>query len=296
MGALGAEAGGSAGGAERVETFSEVGSVEAAPGGEAAWAWVSVEKFRVPPSEHPDILYDKHQVFLPLRGVFAQGHRSTVGFRTDAAGVGDVSIVPALTAHRGRSETGGEFASVFLDPALLARAADVERRSERADLLPRFGAQDPVVRQIAGLLVAEAAAGGGTGRLYAESLAAHLTGSYSGADSRPSGEERLGGLPASALKGTTDYVGDHLAEDLRLEDLAREANLSPYHFARLFKLSTGLSPHQYVIERRVEEAKVLLRGTDLTVGEIALAVGFVNQSHFARQFKRLTGATPSAFR
>ncbi|NJS10840.1 MAG: helix-turn-helix transcriptional regulator, partial [Microcoleus sp. CSU_2_2] len=71
--------------------------------------------------------------------------------------------------------------------------------------------------------------------------------------------------------------------------------ISSYHFCRLFKQSTGFSPHQYVIQQRVERAKQLLRQGQMSIGEIAIACGFSHQSHFNRHFKRLTGVTPKTW-
>jgi AraC family transcriptional regulator len=106
-----------------------------------------------------------------------------------------------------------------------------------------------------------------------------------------------GGLPGQTLRAVLEYIHEHLVADLTLRDLAAVTHLSPYHFARLFKVSTGLPPRQYVIARRVERAKQLLRGEDdLTLAQVAARAGFCDQSHFTRQFKRLVGVTPKRFR
>lgn len=90
----------------------------------------------------------------------------------------------------------------------------------------------------------------------------------------------------------TNYIKTYFYKNLSLHDLARLLNLSSYYFARQFKRATGLSPHQYVTQTRIEHAKrVLLRG-DMTVAEVAQAVGFTDQSQFARVFKQLVGLTP----
>jgi AraC family transcriptional regulator len=82
-----------------------------------------------------------------------------------------------------------------------------------------------------------------------------------------------------------------------LEQMAAVIHLSPYHFARQFKTTTGLPPHQYVIARRVERAQQLLRGDrDLGLAEVALRVGFSDQSQFSFHFKRIVGVTPGQFR
>jgi AraC family transcriptional regulator len=103
-------------------------------------------------------------------------------------------------------------------------------------------------------------------------------------------------LPRQRLRAVIEYIDEHLGSELSLDDLAAVARLSPYHFARLFKNSTGLPPHQYVIARRVERAKELLRDrVRLPLAEIALEMGFSSQSHFTRHFKRLVGVTPRLF-
>jgi len=104
------------------------------------------------------------------------------------------------------------------------------------------------------------------------------------------------GLTPAALKRATEYIEENLAEDLSLAAVAGAANLSPYHFARLFKASTGFSPHQYVIRRRVERARLLLATTDRPLAFIAQEVGFASGSHLARHFRRLLGVPPSDYR
>jgi AraC family transcriptional regulator len=105
-----------------------------------------------------------------------------------------------------------------------------------------------------------------------------------------------GALTAGALRRVSSHVQAHLHENIALETLAQEANLSVYHFARAFKLAVGVPPHRYVMEQRVLRAKGMLQSTDKSVADIAQAVGFADQSHFARHFGRLMGVTPTAFR
>jgi AraC family transcriptional regulator len=88
----------------------------------------------------------------------------------------------------------------------------------------------------------------------------------------------------------------HLSEDLGLVELASEVGLSPSHFASLFRKTTGLSPHHYVIQRRLEQAQQLLKSTRLSIGEIATAVGFYDQSHLVRHMRRAMGVTPTYIR
>jgi AraC family transcriptional regulator len=93
-----------------------------------------------------------------------------------------------------------------------------------------------------------------------------------------------------------DYIGDNLADDLTLSELAAVAGMSPHYFAELFKKSTGYAPHRYVLLQRIERAKQGLRDTGRSAIEVGLDVGFENPSHFARMFRKFVGASPSLFR
>lgn len=99
-----------------------------------------------------------------------------------------------------------------------------------------------------------------------------------------------------AISRVRDYVNDNLAGSLSLAEMAEAAGYSPHHFARLFKDATGLTPHRYVVGRRVEVAKNLLEATELSLAEVARLCGFSDQSHMGRNVKALTGATPARLR
>ena len=106
----------------------------------------------------------------------------------------------------------------------------------------------------------------------------------------------VGGLPESKVRLVTAYIENNLHRDLRLEELAAVTHMSPYHFARLFKRATGLSPHRFVVQRRIEAATALLTESTSSISSIAGAVGFRTASHFATTVRRITGMTPSAYR
>ena len=113
------------------------------------------------------------------------------------------------------------------------------------------------------------------------------------------GEVRLpagGGLPPRAFRRVCEYIVTHLTEDISIRVLAQLVGLSPWHFARTFKQSAGVSPHRFVLESRVERVKHLLAETELPVAQIAVAAGFGDQSHCSRWFRELVGITPSRFR
>jgi AraC family transcriptional regulator len=136
------------------------------------------------------------------------------------------------------------------------------------------------------------------GRLYIESLTQaliiHLLRHYSEVAQIVTSENRS--LTHIQLQEAIDYIHTHLDRDLSLFQIAKVINISPTYFASLFKRATGTSPHQYVIQQRVEQAKVMLSKTDMAIADIALQVGFSSQSHLTQQFKRLTGVTPRQVR
>ena len=105
-----------------------------------------------------------------------------------------------------------------------------------------------------------------------------------------------GGLPPGAMRRVREYVETHISESIDLAALAAIAGLSLYHFARAFKQSAGVTPHHYLVQRRVERAQEMLARTELSLSEIALAAGFSDQSHFARHFRQMLGRTPGQFR
>jgi transcriptional regulator of acetoin/glycerol metabolism len=105
-----------------------------------------------------------------------------------------------------------------------------------------------------------------------------------------------GGLPPAAMRRVREYVETHMSESIDLAALAGIAGLSLYHFARAFKQSVGMTPHHYLVQRRVERAQEMLARVELSLAEIALATGFADQSHFARQFRQRFGMTPGQFR
>jgi AraC family transcriptional regulator len=103
-------------------------------------------------------------------------------------------------------------------------------------------------------------------------------------------------LTHTRLQEAIEYIHTHLDRDLSLVEIAGIINISPTYFASLFKRAMGISPHQYVIQQRVERAKLMLSKTDLAISDIALQVGFSNQSHLTRHFKNLFGVTPNQAR
>jgi AraC family transcriptional regulator len=103
-------------------------------------------------------------------------------------------------------------------------------------------------------------------------------------------------LPACRLRRVTEYIGQNLDKDLTLAELAAVVYMSPYHFARLFKCSTGMAPHRFVVRQRIACARAFLTTQELSIAQISRMVGFRTPSHFTTVFRGLTGVTPKGYR
>lgn len=216
-------------------------------------------------------------------------------------GPGGLVILPAGAASTWHLEHQGEVRHLhlYLSPMLIQQiAAEVNIHPDTVQLIDAMGVTDPQITSIALSLLSELRSDGLGGKLYVESLAnllvIHLLRHHSSMK-LPSIPHHVG-LPRTTLRQATGYIEDHLAEDLSLSVIAAAVNISPYHFARLFKASVGLSPHQYVIHRRIERAKLLLATTNWPLTTIAHMVGCSSDSHLTMHFKRLTGLTPKQYR
>lgn len=189
---------------------------------------------------------------------------------------------------------------LYLSEEMVSRTAGevIGRGPARLALVERVGFRDPLLTQIGLALGRELEQRNPAGRLYAETaaqmLAVHLLHHY--AFSTGDVEEPTQGLTRRQTARVTDFIETHLGQDLSLEIVARQIDLSPYHFARMFRRTIGESPHQYVLRRRVERAGCLLEETDVPLAHVALESGFANQSHLTQVFKRYRGLTPRAYR
>lgn len=169
---------------------------------------------------------------------------------------------------------------------------------DKIELKPTLLKQDKQVIRLAHLLLNEIRTSGEGTRLFTESLFTcfnvHLLRNYCTFEARIKDYKK--GLSRRHLEQTLAYIEANLNKCIQLDDLAEPLNLSSFYFCRLFRLSTGVSPYQYVLQQRIACVKKLLRATNTSILEIALDCGFSNSSQMARHFKSLVGTTPSAYR
>ncbi len=178
------------------------------------------------------------------------------------------------------------FLNVELDAALLADAGC----GDPGALRPQGGEIDPLVAQLALNLHA---VGDEAPALYRDSLGMALAAQVARlAGGAPPAPRLVDGRIDRAL----DFIEDHLDRDIGLDEIAAAAAMSRFHFLRRFREAVGMPPHRYLVGRRIERAKALLRTTRLPVAEIAWRVGYQHPGKFAEQFRKATGATPGAWR
>jgi AraC family transcriptional regulator len=289
-----------------VEDISRVIPVETvSSSGQRGWRGIAASRFRYATEGFYLPGFAGHAVVVHLGPTAKLAEREQGRLHRAMVRRGDVSVVPAgLESEWWWDGKEVDRLHTYLDPALLREmAAEAGADPERLEVVNSVAVRDPLLEQTGMYLLEELASGGLASRLYAESLAqvlaVHLLRRHSSLGRGPSQRldpERGGRLSEASLRAVIDYVGDNLSGDLSVAEIAAVANLSPYHFARAFKRTTGLSPHRYVVRQRIERAKELLRNTDLPVGEVAKRSGFASPSHFTQQFRRIIGVVPSALR
>ncbi|MCV3274269.1 helix-turn-helix transcriptional regulator [Roseobacter sinensis] len=154
---------------------------------------------------------------------------------------------------------------------------------------------EPFLFNIFDEMVREARAGNPRGRMFVEGAIMTMVSTLNTMAQRPV-EQTNGGLSPFILKRVTDFITDHLADQITLTQLSDIAGLSVFHFCRAFKKSTGLAPYKFQTARRIEKAKLLLDTTDFTITDIAPMVGYETPQAFARMFRQMVGQTPTVYR
>jgi AraC family transcriptional regulator len=227
------------------------------------------------------------------------GERWLDGVRMEERRVrGDIAIIPAGISHRCNWNTEAEFTILAIEPSFIKQIGEDVIDGDRIQIIPRFmSEQDLLIQGIFSTLRDELQSSKICGSLLIESLkitlALQLLRQY--CTTKPKLSSYQDGLPSLKLQQVKEYINEHLDQDLKLIELAALVQVSPYHFLRLFKQSMGLTPHQYILQRRIEKAKFLLQCSELSIAEIAFKVGFCDQSHLTQYFKRIVGITPKQF-
>jgi AraC family transcriptional regulator len=265
------------------------------------WTDISIEQFCHPPVEVSFHHNDEHAIYLAL------GTRPVCVFKirdgktyTESYFKGDISIAPAKMPCFVRWDSQNHYLKICITTQLIQQVATeaLEMKGDRLELLPGGRIRDPQIEAIGLMLLSELQQNHSVSRLYVESLtnvlAVHLVRQYTTAQLLPRFDEC--GLSQRQVMKVINYIHDHLHQEIKLADLAALLNMSQFHFCRRFKQAIGTTPHQYLIQQRIERAKQLLKQSNDAIADIAILCGFNNHSHLSKYFRQLTGTTPSAYR
>ncbi len=266
----------------------------------APWLGIKLEHYCLGASERPEASTTSYLCVVGLNGSYPTKYGATLGQRAF-----NVTFKPGSIFLTGpgdlpaRASTGEfEFLALEVAPKFVMWVGDELANSGPFEVQQLWGAQDEQLRYIALTLYNELLVGCPSGRLFGEymglSFATALLSNHSAGPARMA--HYRGGLPPYKLRQVTEFISENLSRNLTLAEMANLLQMGPCHFARAFKESTGLSPHQFVLRRRVERALQMLKETRNNLADIAYDLGFSSQGHFTTVFSKIVGVSPSNYR
>lgn len=259
---------------------------------------LNIDRLCMAACEMPEVIVPDHLLTLQLSPQHLFETWEEGQLKQIYKGVGSVTLAPAGYRFRGRWDRDVEILVLTLKPAAIAKCAVELHEANQTELIRCTGRPDSQIWHLGLALEAEVKDGNPNGQYFWESLtnaiALRVLKQYSAFE--PKIQHYSGGLSPHQLKHTIEYINDNLSTHLSLRVLSTKLGMSPYYFERLFKQSVGQTPHQYILQCRIERAKQLLQTTQLPIMEIAFQVGCKNHSHFSKLFRKLTGMSPRTYR
>lgn len=267
---------------------------------DAGWQSLYAATFREAPLSavesaigHPSLIYHIARPTEVCRRIDGERRERTL------IGPGRFCVTPGNASAFWQHSGNPEILQLYLRKSVYEHAVEEMFGGASSALTPRFAIVDPLLEQLAIAVLNALREGSADDRVYVETLAhviaVHLARAHS-ARSTARSAAPADGLSRARIRRLLDYIEQHLGEDLSLEAMAAEVELSPLYLVRAFRAVVGQSPHQYVVSRRVEHARRLLSGTATPIADIALAAGFSSQSHLSNWFRRIVGVSPAAYR
>ncbi len=267
---------------------------------QAQWSGLKLEHARVRPGELHEFAPATHEITISLAGTLTTRRQTAVGKQQiQECLTGNFCLNAAGQSLSARWKDEFEYLMINVEPAYLAQVARENNFSGQPEIMEIIPTDDgdPLIKHIGMALLSNNVADGDlSGRLYIDSLVQtlmlHLLKKYTSV----SAADFRGGLPAYKVRQVEEFVRENLDRDLSLAELAEAANLSQFHFARAFRRTTGITPREFLMQKRIELAKDLLAHSNLPIVEISNRAGFKNQSHFTNLFRKLNLLTPKVWR
>ena len=253
-----------------------------------------------PAIRHPSLIYHLSRPTEVMRKIEgAQKTQALIGPRRICLTPGEATTQWGHSGHP-------EILQVYLRQSIYESAVSeiYGCDTSAAELTPRFAILDPLLEQLAIAITTALREGTAPDGRYedglyidtiAQMMAVHLARAHS-SRSRPTRLPPVKAIPGWRMRRLIDFIEEKLDGDLSLDAMAAEVEISPLYLARAFKAAIGQSPHQYVLTRRIERAKELLRNTDMPTVDVALSAGFSSQSHLSHWFLRHVCVSPASYR
>jgi AraC family transcriptional regulator len=239
-----------------------------------------------------------HVIMTYPTGVQRLERRNGKSVAIGTARPGVVTIIPAGSSARWDIPGAVDVIQLYLPHTMLERVAREADVPAPGDLLERTGHPDPITSQLlmsaADVLEGNAILDTLFRQQLTDLLATRLLAAHTGVSTTL--DPIMGGLSPHALRRAIDRLRSDSDADVSLDALASDAGLSRFHFCRAFKESTGLSPHAWLRQHRLEQAMNMLRDTDASISSVAVELGYASQTAFTAAFRKLTGETPSDWR
>jgi AraC family transcriptional regulator len=245
--------------------------------------------------DHPFIIYHITHPTEVMRKI--EGARREKGL----LGPRNICVTPPGAATEWEHHGNPEILQVYLRRSLYEAAVGELYGCDAAaaEIVPRFGIVDPLLEQLSIALAEALRSGAVRDGLYidtiAQMMAVYLARTHS-VQSRPGVLPPMPVVSHQRMRQLLEFIEANLDQPLTLDAMAAHVGISPLYLARAFKAAIGQSPHQYVLARRIERAKELLRNTEMPIIDVALSVGFSSQSHLSHWMIRQTGITPAVYR
>jgi AraC family transcriptional regulator len=263
------------------------------------WGGVLLEKYVCLPGERRagNVLYAPVLVMLCSPAWRGEHVAADGTFAPHSKTVGALTVVPDGPLPAARSLRRCDLLYCAFDRSLVSDVRNEIGGKVPCALSLRSCVRDHAISEILHLLFAEIELGGVSTRLYIDSLAHALTVRFLFLGERMPGQTRgTSTLTRRKLSRVEELIESHIGADLPLQELAAAVGYSRSHFLRAFHATTGITPHRYLLNRRIERARRLLGETDMSIAQVAYSCGFSSQAHFTMAFRKVCGLTPGKYR
>ena len=264
-----------------------------------SWDGLLLEHHRIPEGERVETETDKHVLWLWTTSYSGEYAGNGGRFVRCSKGRGAITATPIGVIPTLHTYTRSEVILCALDSNFVGSILSELDRQPRTEPIIRPKFQDSAIRRLMTLLSEEVRAGGPSGKLYSDSLAHALAIRYLLLGERPRHQKTdstVSALPPYALKRVLDRIEHSFQSEISLATLADEAGYSRGHFLKMFRASMGMTPHRYLLKRRIDHARTLLKRPGKSIIDVAADCGFSSQAHLSQVFREHVGVTPGDYR